>query len=310
MAIGQIPRMSPKTIGDLDVFSLLDTAGPTRPPGDMLKDVPEDWMSRHGGWLAPDYVDPSTGTMRMAYQSFLIRGPATILVDCAVGEDGEFPARPDWNHAKSDWLNHLGQAGCAPEDVDIVFLTHLHPDHTGWLTRKTPEGWTPTFPKARHVTSDTELEFWLSRHEEFAFMGRSVDDSIKPVHAAGLFDTISPGRSLAPGLGVVDLAGHSPGMIGLEHTKHDRTVAAFNADLMHHPLQMAEPECATIFCHDPEAAVATRKSALARYARDETLMFCNHFPGECAGYAVAEDEGYRFVPEAGAARGGHAQDVA
>jgi glyoxylase-like metal-dependent hydrolase (beta-lactamase superfamily II) len=27
----------------------------------------------------------------------------------------------------------LAAVGCAPEDVDLVFLTHLHPDHVGWV---------------------------------------------------------------------------------------------------------------------------------------------------------------------------------
>ena len=31
-----------------------------------------------------------------------------------------------------DLLNDMRAKGAAPEDIDIVFLTHLHPDHVGW----------------------------------------------------------------------------------------------------------------------------------------------------------------------------------
>ena len=127
-------------------------------------------------------------------------------------------------------------------------------------------------------------------------MSSSIPDSVEPVIAAGLFETVAAEAEIAPGLFVVDLAGHSPGMIGLEYRDGDRVLAAFNADLMHHPVQMAAPGCATVFCADPAKAVAQRRAKLAQYAQDRTVMFCNHFPGECAGVAVPRADGYHFVP--------------
>lgn len=297
MATGPLARMRPKQIGEMRVHALLDTMGPTRLPGDLLLDIPDGAIEAHADWLQPDYLEPQSGKLIMAYQSFLIAlGDRRILVDCAVGEDGNFPVRADWHLAKSDWLNHLGLAGCAPEDVDTVFLTHLHLDHTGWLTRKTQQGWQPSFARATHLTSARELDFWPAHHEEVPFMSSSIPDSVEPVIAAGLFETVAAEAEIAPGLFVVDLAGHSPGMIGLEYRDGDRVLAAFNADLMHHPIQMAAPGCATVFCADPAKAVAQRRAKLAQYAQDRTVMFCNHFPGECAGVAVPRADGYHFVP--------------
>ena len=296
MTTGPLPRMTPKRIGEIEVHALLDSLGPTRLPSEMLRDVPDGIVEANADWLLPNYIEAGTGKMIMGYQSFLILiGDRTILVDCAVGEDGNFPGRPDWHGQKSDWLNHLGLAGRSPEQIDTVFLTHLHLDHTGWLTRKSPEGWVPSFPGTPHLTSTTELEFWRTRHAEFAYMASSVPDCVEPVAAAGLFAPVEAETELAPGLFVTDLAGHSPGMLGLEYRDGDRVLAAFNADLMHHPVQMAAPGCATLFCADPDRAVAVRKAKLAQYEKDRTVMFCNHFPGECAGHAVAQDGGWRFV---------------
>ncbi len=297
MTTGSLPRMTPKALGNMKVHALVDSVGLTRQPVEMLIGLPEATVGDHADWLAPDYLDMGTGRMVMAYSSFVIQlEDRVILVDCAVGEDGNFPTRPDWHEQKSDWLNHLGQAGLSPEDVDTVFLTHLHVDHTGWLTRKSPKGWLPTFPGATHLASQKELEYWRENHEKFAYMSTSFLDSVAPVLDAGLFETTVPETEIAPGLFVVDLSGHSPGMIGLEYRKGHRVVAAFNADLMHSPVQMAAPQCSTLFCADPAAATAIRSSKLAQYAADETVMFCNHFPGECAGRAVAHRDGFRFVP--------------
>lgn len=297
MTTGPLPRMSPKTVGDLQVHALVDAVGPARTASEMLRDLPEGLVEANRSWLTPDYMDQATGRLILSYQSFVIRTKSgVVLVDCAIGEDGNFPSRRDWHHGKSDWLNHLGQAGLAPEDIDIVFLTHLHVDHTGWLTRWIDGQWQPSFPNARHLVSDAELAFWTARHADFAYMESSVPDCVLPVQAAGLFDIVTPGTEVLPGLSVVDLAGHSPGMIGLEYRHEGRLAAAFNADLMHHPLQMTAPQMATAFCHEPDKAVATRRDRLNAYAEAETLMFCGHFPGQSAGYAISEGDGFRFRP--------------
>ena len=201
MTLGVLPRMRHQGIGDMHVFSLLDSVGSTREPRGMLSGW-VDGMAKGLDWLSPDYLDPQ-GRMVMAYQSFLLRTPdLSILIDCAVGEDGTFPARPDWHQRKSNWMAHLGQAGLTPDDVDVVFLTHLHPDHTGWLTRLDAGEWTPTFPRARHVTSACEIEHWSANHASVPVMGASWSDSVAPVLAR--FETVATGDTLAPGLEVVD----------------------------------------------------------------------------------------------------------
>ncbi len=53
----------------------------------------------------------------------------------------------------------LAAAGIRPEDVDIVINTHLHFDHCGWNTTRTPKGYImPTFPNARYYAHRGEVE--------------------------------------------------------------------------------------------------------------------------------------------------------
>ena len=53
-------------------------------------------------------------------------------------------------------VERLGEAGYKPADVDVVVITHGHPDHIGGLT----EGGRPVFPNARYVFGAAEFDFW------------------------------------------------------------------------------------------------------------------------------------------------------
>jgi glyoxylase-like metal-dependent hydrolase (beta-lactamase superfamily II) len=297
MTLKPIARMTTKIIGDIRVDALVDWLGPTRRPEDIMRDIPTDLVENNRDWLIPDYLDAASGQLILAYQSFLIQTPkASILVDCAIGEDGNYPLRPDWHLSKTNWLNHLGKAGFAPDEIDIVFLTHLHMDHTGWLTRKHRGTWVPTFPNARHLVTQTELDFWSTAQAERPFMASSIADCVDIVRSAGLLECVLSEAEIDDGLFVVDLSGHSPGMIGLEYRDGDRVHASFCADLMHHPLQLTAPQITTIFCEDSIQAVKTRHTRLEKYADDMTVVFNAHFPGECAGTVIRRGHGFHFRP--------------
>jgi hypothetical protein len=50
----------------------------------------------------------------------------------------------------------MAQAGYRPSDVDVVVVTHGHPDHIGGLM----DGGKPVFPNARYVFGAAEFDFW------------------------------------------------------------------------------------------------------------------------------------------------------
>lgn len=72
----------------------------------------------------------------MAFQSFILRTARhTLLIDTCTGNDKERPNRPEWRRQNNDFLKRMARAGVDPENVDFVFCTHLHADHTGWNTQ-------------------------------------------------------------------------------------------------------------------------------------------------------------------------------
>ena len=71
--------------------------------------------------------------------------------------------------------------------------------------------------------------------------------------------------------------------------------ALITGDVLHHPVQCAEPTWASSFDSDTAHAEGTRREVLARYAGTDVLVIGTHFGGPCAGHVVADGDAWRFV---------------
>ena len=120
-------------IGEVSITSIIERDGPWRRPEDMFPAYDPELGKRHLAALEPFVFDPASGRMVITYQTFVVRTPKrTILVDTCTGEDKGHP--PPMDFPKQPWLDGLAAAGLRFGDIDYVFCTHLHIDHTGWNT--------------------------------------------------------------------------------------------------------------------------------------------------------------------------------
>ena len=246
-----------------------------------------------------DHVDFAAGKILLTIQSHLVRfGGKTILIDTCVGEHKVRPLRPEWNdRSATRYLANLAAAACAPQDIDIVMCTHLHADHVGWNTRLESGRWVPTFPNARYIMSQKEID---QRAEEAAKSATanhgSFQDSVLPILDAGLARVHAPGDEIADGALIVDLAGHAPGQIGLDVAAGRDAHFLFCGDAIHSPVQVFRPDWSSGFCLDRAQAARTRRALLHR-AVDEDLQLV---PGHLRGMSMRVTERNRaFVPAVG-----------
>jgi hypothetical protein len=65
-------------------------------------------------------------------------------------------------------------------------------------------------------------------------------------------------------------------------------------DLIHTPLQLAEPGWSPTFEHDMAASTNTRKTFLDTYCESDTLVLTAHFPSPSIGHIVPRGKGYDF----------------
>ncbi|MFJ9543275.1 MBL fold metallo-hydrolase [Streptomyces sp. NPDC101225] len=271
------------TLGDVSVARVIEYEGTTRPPEAMFADVTPQAWEQHRPWLAPDYWDVDAGLLRSCVQTWVLRsGGATILIDTGAGDAKERPVAPAFHQLNTGYLSRLKAAGVEPEDVDVVVNTHLHADHVGWNTRLVDGRWRPTFPNAQYLFPRADYEFWNpanSYQPRMAAVNQNVfEDSVAPVVEAGQAVLWDESHVIDAHLRLIAAPGHTPGSSVVELASGtDRAV--FVGDLLHNPVQVAEPDCNSCFCEDEEAARASRRGLLGRAADEGRLVFPAHLRG-------------------------------
>lgn len=265
------------SIGDIGVARVVESEGPFAPLEFLLPDFAKELLLEHA-WLKPAYVDAQDRAL-MSFHSYVLRTPRhVILVDGCVGNGKERPARPMWHRQELPYLERLAATGVRPEQVNFVFCTHLHADHVGWNTRLRDGRWVPTFPNAKYIFARREYEHWeaLVRAGETPNHG-SFGDSVLPVVEAKQAELVESDHEIEDGIYLEAAYGHTPGTC-LLHAQSRGRHGVFTGDVMHTPVQLADPSLSSRFCSDPAQSAATRRALCERYAETDSLLFTGHFP--------------------------------
>lgn len=191
------------------------------------------------------------------------------------------------------WLaDSLTRAGVRPDEITDVVLSHLHPDHMGWVTR----GGMPFFPKAKLWTHQADADFFLSdtAPDETTFkimLGTDpTRDRMLPVHnQLQLWDRDC---TIAPGIDLRHMPGHTPGSsIAVISSGEER--AMILGDVIHCPLELVDSEFAIMSDIDP--AMAKRSKDILRQELEGTNVHVSssHFPGLEFG-RLLKGEGKRY----------------
>ncbi|MEU1949315.1 MBL fold metallo-hydrolase [Streptomyces sp. NPDC020125] len=295
------------TLGDVTITRVEEYYGPVdMTPRAFFPESPEKVWEDNASWLAPDFYDPAADNVRSAIQTWVLRSEGKIiLVDTGVGNHKHRPYAPVWGYLNTDFLGNLARAGVRPEDVDVVINTHLHVDHVGWNTRLDGRQWVPTFPNATYLMPERDFEFWNPENEHKTVFGRGnqnvFEDSVAPIQEAGKAVLWDGTLDIDANLRLELAPGHTPGssVLALD-SRGDR--ALFVGDMLHNPVQIADPDTNSCFCENPAESRATRRRILGRAAEENTLVFPAHLGGHGAAEVRRDGGGFAIKEWAAFAR--------
>lgn len=244
-------------------------------------------------WLKPHFVTEE-GALKLSIHALVIETPTKrILVDTCFGNDKQGRAYEFINHLQGSFLHDLAAVGYPRESIDVVLCTHLHVDHVGWNTMLVEGAWTPTFPNARYLMARREFEHWRTQTD----IERQITvfaDSVQPVVDAGLVDLVDENHRVCEEVRLFPTPGHSPGHVSVQIASRGQH-AVITGDVVHHPGQIAIPDCGSLADDNVLMAVATRRKMLEELAGGSTLMIGTHFTTPTAGRLVRDGDSYRLL---------------
>ncbi len=254
-------------LGDFEVTTLLAGTATVEKPQEIfgLNATPEDFAAASTAAFLP--VDKA----QFFFTPTLVNtGAELVLFDTGMAPEGLSAA--------------LAAAGVTPDQVDVVVLTHMHPDHIGGMAT----GGVATFPNARYVTGAVEHNFWSTAGNEL------FDANVKPFNAKMTF--LDDGGSVASGISAMAAYGHTPGHFAyrLESAGQQLVITADTAN--HYVWSLAKPDWEVKFDADKPAAATARKAVFGMLAADRLPFIGYHMPFPGLGYVEAAGDGFRYVP--------------
>ena len=208
-------------------------------------------------------------------------GSAKILFDTGLGDP------------ESLLLTGLGALGISAADIDIVVLTHAHPDHIGGLERDGVH----VFPRARYVFGAKEFDFWM-RGEGVRDARRANRElfmkSCAPL--AGAATLVRPGQEIVTGIKAVDAAGHSPGLLAYLIESESKRLLIWSDTCLHYVVSLQHPQWQAAVDDDKDEAARTRQRLLAMAADERLLVAGYHMPFPGLGHVERFQGSFRWVP--------------
>ncbi len=268
-------------LGDVRVTRVEEMVTPLFDPKYWFGDYDRTAFDAEGSGLPAGFFAPGSPVMIASIHSWVLRVDGkVILVDTCVGNHKDRSSFPVYDRLDLPYLARLKAAGVSPEDVDMVMCTHLHADHVGWNTRLENGVWVPAFPNARYLMSGVEHAWAAGQAADPAATGVDINaynDSVLPIVEAGRHVFVEGTETVAPGLSLRPIPGHTPGHTGLVLDSRGER-AFFTGDALHFPQQVPLWHWPVVFDHDPAEGATSRQRILEHCAEHDALLLPTHFP--------------------------------
>ena len=282
MAGSQVSSVHRMKLGAFEVTAMLD-GFVERPPAILTgeQNLVKGLLTA-GGWPADLF--------RLPVISFLLNtGDKLILLD-AGGADQLGPTLGRMPQC-------LKAAGVEPEQVDEIYITHMHPDHLHGIVK--PDGGR-LFPNAIVRINKDDLNHWGNPEVQVKAPEAQAPRFLPAKRAMAAYgERIKPfnnGDELSPGVRAVDAAGHSPGHSCFMVQSGAARLLVVGDTIHVAPVQFARTDIAVVMDMDQTKARSARKTIFDMVAAEGIPIAGAHLPFPGVGRLRKNGETFVFDP--------------
>ena len=254
-------------IGNVEIIALVDLPGGPRDPSMMFPDVPASAWEPYRDKLTPE------GQVLTQMGVFALRSSgSTVLVDTGLGS-GPFE---QMGGARGQLMANLNRAGVQADDVDAVFLTHLHGDHVGWnVTWESAEKPVATFPRAKYYVSQADWDYFNG--PDVLPDSPHIPANVAPLQTLNALELVEDGHAVTAEIATLSTPGHTPGHMSALVSSNGE-LGLISGDLFHTGIQTQETGWNVGFDIDKPLAAKTRESVMARMEAEGFTVAAGHMP--------------------------------
>jgi glyoxylase-like metal-dependent hydrolase (beta-lactamase superfamily II) len=287
----QAPGFYRYKVGSFECTSINDGARSFPMPDTFVTNVP-----KAEALAAADAAYMPSGMVTVPFNPQLINtGGKLVLIDSGNGIATFEPTKG----AVGRTLQNLAAAGVDAKTIDVVLMSHLHPDHTNGI--RAADG-SMAFPNAEIMVPAKDWEFWMS--EENAAKAQSNEmmknyfANVKKIYA-GIESKVTKydwGKEIIPGITSIEAPGHTPGHTAFAIASGNSKIL-LQSDVTNIPeFFLRNPDWHVAYDVDPELAQTTRHKFYDMASAEKALVVGFHFTFPSMGHVEKDGDKYRLVP--------------
>jgi glyoxylase-like metal-dependent hydrolase (beta-lactamase superfamily II) len=287
----QAPGFYRYKVGSYECTSINDGARSFPMPDTFVKNVP-----KAEALAAAEAAYMPQGMVTVPFNPQLINtGSKLILIDSGNGIATYEPTKG----AVGRTLQNLAAAGVDPKSIDVVLMTHLHPDHTNGI--RAADG-SMAFPNAEIMVPAVDWAFWMN--DENAAKAQSNEmmknyfANVKKIYA-GIESKVTKyewGKEVAPGITSIAVPGHTPGHTAFAVASGSSKIL-IQSDVTNIPeLFLRNPDWHVAYDTEPDVAQATRHKFYDMAAAEKAMVVGFHFAFPSIGHVEKDGTKYRLIP--------------
>ncbi len=200
----------------------------------------------------------------------MVSGGKNVIVDTGFGPHGKMLG----SETSANLMHDFVRKDVSTDDIDTVFVSHLHADHVGWnIDPETSD--VPTFKNARYTVHRADWEHFTVPDDDSEFGMEPIERSVIPLDRIGVLDLMEGETELAPGVTAIPTPGHTPGHMALLLSSGKQR-AIFIGDILINPMHGTDTDLPFALDTDPAEALETRLRILDKAQREGMIVLGSH----------------------------------